>query len=459
MTQKQKGKPLDAPRKVKLSLMIMGIVALGALAFSVLLSPQGQTAAPEFGDLQVRVQNLYGDVVVGANISLFYMGDLIQSNLSDVWGLCIFEDLPWNTYNLTIIKEEHVPHSIILDFNQSQTHICVLAYNIYNLTVNVTDAESRERISNASVLVYRYNYEEVYESITQRTNDSGTSLFPALEYDEYAICVSHENYYNTSRLIFLNEDLTITLNLQRIPGPPATPTLHPLWPNPSNGTVYLNWTNVRDAGYYHVFRNLSIITSIDGLLPIALTWVSEYQEVLTTGGTYYYAVVAYNGEGNSSVSNSENVTVIIPPPMAPTLHSISLNPSNGEVYLNWTDVDDAGAYYVFRNASLINSTAGLVPIAIVLTSEYQEVLTANGTYYYAVMASNNGGNSSLSNNVNVTLTISSPTDIDGIPIVQVVLIGGFILGSALVYFSLQRRRRADMPTSHKKGSIIGGQCP
>ena len=83
MTFKQQHKAPDISRKIKLSFMVISIIVLGILAFSVILTPQSETSISESGDLQVRAQNLYGDVVAGANISLYYQGELISSNFSD----------------------------------------------------------------------------------------------------------------------------------------------------------------------------------------------------------------------------------------------------------------------------------------------------------------------------------------------------------------------------------------
>ncbi len=95
----------------------------------------------------------------------------------------------------------------------------------------------------------------------------------------------------------------------------TVPNLSPIIPNPSQtGVINLDWNDVANASQYYVYRNTSLITSTSGLTPIATTVPSTYQETLSNG-TYYYVIVAYNGTANSSISNCENVTVAIPPPI------------------------------------------------------------------------------------------------------------------------------------------------
>lgn len=90
------------------------------------------------------------------------------------------------------------------------------------------------------------------------------------------------------------------------------------------------------------------------------------------------------------------------PPASPTLNLISSNPSyDGSVSITWTLSLQANCYYLFQDINPILTTSGLNYIANLTTNSYNETLGTVGTYYYAVVAANQFGNSSISNNVNV----------------------------------------------------------
>ncbi len=90
-------------------------------------------------------------------------------------------------------------------------------------------------------------------------------------------------------------------------------------------------------------------------------------------------------------------TITTPPP--PTqLEPITPNPTqNLEIDLYWRDIIATDRYYVYRDTAYITSTIGLSPIAVVAETSYTDVVTQNGTFYYAIVAGNEIGNSSVSN--------------------------------------------------------------
>ncbi|NVM30419.1 MAG: lamin tail domain-containing protein, partial [Candidatus Helarchaeota archaeon] len=213
------------------------------------------------------------------------------------------------------------------------------------------------------------------------------------------------------------ENVTVVVTI------PAAPILDPILPNPStNGTIDLNWNASIDATNYHVYRNVSTITSVIGLTPIASPSMNYHQDTLTNNGTYYYVIVAENTIGNSSISNCENVTVVVTIPAAPILDPILPNPStNGIIDLNWNASIGATNYHIYRNISTITSVIGLTPIASPSVNYHQDTLTNNGTYYYVIVAENTIGNSSISNCENVTVAI--PPD-QGLILINEVFTGG-----------------------------------
>lgn len=182
---------------------------------------------------------------------------------------------------------------------------------------------------------------------------------------------------------------------------PDSPTLNLINPNPSkNGQINLTWSNMPRADTYYIFRNTSEISLIDGLIPIGSSENPGFIDVVIGPETYYYVVVANNEAGNSSISNCESVTVqSLEDPNTPTLNSIVPNPDyDGIICLNWSGDNYTAIFYLFRsNTSCILSTSGLVPFDTSFVSVFNDTLSVNGTYYYAVIAGNAVGNSTLSN--------------------------------------------------------------
>ncbi len=97
--------------------------------------------------------------------------------------------------------------------------------------------------------------------------------------------------------------------------PPTSPVLNSISPNPdSDGVITLIWSTVVGADRYYLYRDSSSITSVEGLIPIAMVTNCNFTDSLATNGTYYYVVVAGDGFANSSNSNCESVVVAIPSP-------------------------------------------------------------------------------------------------------------------------------------------------
>ncbi|MHA1270221.1 MAG: hypothetical protein ACTSPY_10580 [Candidatus Helarchaeota archaeon] len=187
---------------------------------------------------------------------------------------------------------------------------------------------------------------------------------------------------------------------------PSNPTLQPITPSvDTDGIIDLNWTECFGAGYYYIYRETSVINSVDGLTPIATTSSTTYSDTIPANGEYYYVIVAGNPIGNSSISNCENVTASVLP-NSPTLNEIipKIDP-DGYISLNWSDEIAITTYYVYRDTSFISNITGLNPIATVVDSNYTDYIQINGIYYYVIVSKNDLGNSSISNCENVTVAI------------------------------------------------------
>ncbi len=297
-----------------MALLITCIVALGALAYSWFVAHQGEACHKDYGTLKVAVYDTYGMPLRESNVSIYWNGELLHSALTDAEGEVKFKHLYYDIYNITVTKTGCAFEYLYFHFEESQKIQFFLAYLNFSLTVFLRNARTDAVISNATIQLHRYDYTNTYREVELRTNSSGGACFSDLEYDEYGMVVSAEGYFNESRLLFLDQNIWVNITLHPLPGVPDAPYLFPISPNPTqNGTVRLSWTAVQDVALYYVYRDTCPIESLEGLTPIAIAVTTWYEDTLLENGTYYYAVVAGNAQGNSSLSNCEAVVVSIPP--------------------------------------------------------------------------------------------------------------------------------------------------
>jgi hypothetical protein len=97
-------------------------------------------------------------------------------------------------------------------------------------------------------------------------------------------------------------------------------------------------------------------------------------------------------------------------PNASILNAIESPSSSGNISLTWNSVEGAETYSIYRSMSPITDVSGLTAIITGLTAmTYQDTSLSNGTYYYVVVATNDGGDSPLSNCESVIVALISET--------------------------------------------------
>ncbi|MHA1452940.1 MAG: fibronectin type III domain-containing protein, partial [Promethearchaeota archaeon] len=206
------------------------------------------------------------------------------------------------------------------------------------------------------------------------------------------------------------DDVSINYNTSH----PITypPILAEISPNPDmDGDIILDWDDVPYMDNYTVYRHSSLITELNGsVAAITSTIPSTFTDLDLPDGTYYYVVAANNETGTSVQSNCKSVVVNIPAPDEPYLNPISPNPDlDGNIYIDWNDIADADNYTVYRYSSLITELNGSVAsLDTALTSEYMNSGLSEGTYYYAVTATNETGTSGISNCQSVIVDLPGP---------------------------------------------------
>ncbi len=224
--------------------------------------------------------------------------------------------------------------------------------------------------------------------------------------------------------------------------PPAAPTPVNFTATPS-GTVMINWTDVSGESdeSYIVFRSQTNISSIwnnltnysginyiinvTNLTAIRIPeGVQAFIDNNTLNGTvFYYAVAAVDATGNLqnisgggiNVSNSYNVTVN-DTLMPRSVSNVTVTASGATVTITWLNVtqDVQGnadfynlTYYIYRSVAnetniVLNGTANVTQSNISTfvktvpgTSNSTTVTLVKGTYHFAVLTADDGGNQNL----------------------------------------------------------------
>ncbi len=102
--------------------------------------------------------------------------------------------------------------------------------------------------------------------------------------------------------------------------------------------------------------------------------------------------------------------------------------------LRWSSSQGSKEYFLYREASFINSIAGLEPYVELTTSSFSDRLMASGNYYYAVVASNEYGESEISNVVQISIT-EQQNLFSNLQWGEIIILGGF-LGALQIVFAI-----------------------
>ena len=161
---------------------------------------------------------------------------------------------------------------------------------------------------------------------------------------------------------------------------------------------------------------------------------------LTNETPYYFRVVASNAGGNSAASTEVSATPVSPPSAPRGLRAKA--DSNTQVTVSWAAVSGATSYKVYYSGSAISNppATGVPSVNTTTASAPVAELTSNSQYYFKVVASNAGGDSAASSEVNIPKLVSGFTvfrdaftmiNSGESPQMVVLPTGSFTLGTAL----------------------------
>ncbi len=193
------------------------------------------------------------------------------------------------------------------------------------------------------------------------------------------------------------------------PAAPAIPT--GIMATSGNAQIILTWDSSAGATTYDIFRGVGSDSALEEA-PIASIAADSRATIeyidndVTIGATYRYAVVATNEIGSSGQSAIVEATVTRAP-VIPT--GVIAAPGATQVILTWDSSAGATAYNIFRGVG-VDSALATEPIASIAadsqaTAEYiDNDVTIGETYRYAVVATNDAGQSEQSVIVEATVT-------------------------------------------------------
>ena len=178
-----------------------------------------------------------------------------------------------------------------------------------------------------------------------------------------------------------------------------------------DGNFNITWSPSAYADNYSLYMSSSVIAGINENVTVLLDEVTDlsYEASGYSDGTYYFQVVASNGNGNTTSSNLI-VNVDIPDPEPFTLSSDAGSPdANGDFNLTWTPSTFADNYSLYVYSSLITEINGSLTLLLdeVTDLSYEALDYSDGTYFFAVVAKNADG-TTLSNNIEVVVEIEEP---------------------------------------------------
>ena len=165
-----------------------------------------------------------------------------------------------------------------------------------------------------------------------------------------------------------------------------------------NAEVALSWSPAAGATSYNLYFDT---TSGRGTSGTVLSGVSSpYTHTgLTNSTSYFYVVTAVNGSGESDPSIEVSA---VPqdgtdgPPLTP--QNVTATPGDGHVVLSWTDSPGADGYSIYVNTS----PGGISELSATSSPFVHSGLVNGQAYTYAMLAYNQEGQSSLTEEVSAT---------------------------------------------------------
>jgi endoglucanase len=160
----------------------------------------------------------------------------------------------------------------------------------------------------------------------------------------------------------------------------ATPTLKT--PSNTEKGIKVNWSTIKGATGYNVYRKLSGTSSWSKIVTLSGGSKNSYVDTTAVAGkTYVYTVRATKGSYSSAYNTTGMSLIRLKNP------TISLTATTGSVTVKWSKVTGATGYCVYRNVAGTNVWTKIATITSGSTIQYKDKGATKGvTYYYTVRA-------------------------------------------------------------------------
>ena len=181
------------------------------------------------------------------------------------------------------------------------------------------------------------------------------------------------------------------------------------------------WSSRAILTYYHSSASSNPDLAVDSLGHVHTIFLDDDGSLLGSGSDWDVFYMKFVGT-----------------PMQPILAEINPNSiSVGNISLSWSSVQDAISYEIYRETSPFSSISGLTKIATTATTSYTDTVNATGYYYYAVVATNEYGDSLVSNVEFIEVIEETSTGIfASLGIGELLIFAGIVLGLQMIFFLL-----------------------
>jgi hypothetical protein len=179
----------------------------------------------------------------------------------------------------------------------------------------------------------------------------------------------------------------------------------------SSTAIHIVWEEVPVATGYAIERKQDKSQSGWRTIIEVEEDVTAYTDVgLAADTTYFYRVSALTDEGAAPPSDVVSATTS---PTVPAATEVTAVATLDTIALTWTDVADETGYRVERSPDGTTSWVELATTGQDVTTYVNATLSPDTTYFYRVIATNDGGDSPASNVASATTEAPSPV-IEGV---------------------------------------------